>query len=149
MRKLIVLLFAFLCCHSLLAQTANYAFDAQEEHSVLLILSEVWADVKEVTGELAKFNQKEFGSAGLSIQLYKMPYLSNVPVLFVSSFENKEVAMRYYQKLTNPYAKPDFMQMGIVEAVWAFSNTNFNELLLAETLEGYPVFFEAHYLSEK
>jgi len=149
MKNIILLLFALAFSLPLFSQDANYAYKAEEEHSVLLVLSEVWADVKEVTGELAKFNQQEFGRAGLTIQLYKMPYLSNVPVLFVSSFENKAAAMRYYQKLTNPYAKPDFMQMGIVEAVWPFSKTNFNELLLAETLDGYPTFFEAHYLSEK
>lgn len=128
-----------------IAQNYDFEYKTDENHSVFIILSEIWADASEITAEVAKFNQREFGSARLQIMRYKMPYLSKQPVLFVSNFRNEAQALDYYRRLHEPYNKPDFMQMGIVEMAFPISDFNFNQILLRESLDGYQDFFLANY----
>jgi hypothetical protein len=128
-----------------MAQSAEDPFvvDAAAEHAVILILSEKWAVVKEVAAEVVKHNVTNYPELELSVNRYKMPYLSPIPVLYISKFPNKAAALDYYDELMTK--KANFMQMNIVESAWAFSMENFNLLLLKKSLEEYRPFFSTHY----
>ena len=128
-----------------IAQNNDFEYKEDETHSILIVLSEIWADANEITAEVAKFNQQEFGTDKLQIMRYKMPYLSKQPILFIVNFKSEAHALNYYKRLYEPFKKPDFMQMGIVEMAFPISDFNFNQLLLRESLEGYDDFFQAHY----
>ena len=127
------------------AQHYDFEYKPDENHSVFIILSEVWAEANEITAEVAKFNQREFGGAQLQIMRYKMPYISKQPVLFVTNLKSEAQALDYYRRLYEPFNKPDFMQMGIVEMAFPISDFNFNQVLLRESLDGYEAFFLANY----
>ncbi|MBK7407858.1 MAG: hypothetical protein IPJ40_07110 [Saprospirales bacterium] len=110
------------------------------------MLSEKWADVREISGEVVKYNLKNYPETELISTRVSMPYLSNLPVLYVHTFANKKDAMGYYDRLHK--SKPDFMQMNIVESVWIFSKGNLNTFLLEESIKRYEPFFQQHYLTE-
>ncbi|MCB9283987.1 MAG: hypothetical protein H6563_07940 [Lewinellaceae bacterium] len=144
----------FLCLitgGSLRAQTQSstlpdYVDEPDSAHIVLIVLSEIWADVREISGEVVKYNLKLYPEKELVSTRVSMPFLSNLPVLYVHSFANKADAMAYYRRLYKP--KPDFMQMNIVESVWVLSKGNLNTLLLEGSVKRYEPFFKEHYLSQ-
>lgn len=127
------------------AELPEYVDEPDSQHVVLIVLSEKWADVREISGELVKYNVQFYPEKELVSERITMPFLSNLPVLYVHYFSNKPEAMAYYHRLYGE--KPDFMQMNIVEAVWVFSKGNLNTLLLEESIERYIPFFGKHYLN--
>jgi len=132
----------------LLAQSPvlpDYLDEPDSPHVVLIVLSEKWADVREISGEVAKYNVQFYAEKELVTERITMSYLSNLPVLYVHDFSGKKDAMGYYIRLYRE--KPDFMQMNIVESVWVLSKGNLNTLLLEESIERYIPFFEKHYLN--
>ena len=124
----------------------DYVAEPDSPHVVLIVLSEKWADVREISGEVVKYNLKNYPETELVSTRVSMPYLSNLPVLYIHTFANKKEAMVYYNRLHQ--SKPDFMQMNIVEAVWVFSKGNLNTFLLEESIKRYQPFFAQHYLTD-
>ena len=146
---LIFLLFLLLSKGGLSAQSytlPDYVQEPDSPHVVLIVLSEKWADVREISGEVVKYNVKHYAEKELISTRVSMPYLSPLPVLYIHTFSNKKEALAYYRQLY--LEKPDFMQMKIVEAVWVFSKNNLNTLLLEESIQRYIPFFRQHYLEE-
>lgn len=137
----------FLAIGAMQAQTTempDYVEEPDSPHVVLIVLSEKWADVREISGEVVKYNVRKYAEKELVSTRVSMPFLSNLPVLYVHYFSGKRDAMAYYHQLYDE--KPDFMQMNIVDAVWVFSKGNLNTLLLEESIKRYIPFFEKHYL---
>ena len=130
----------------LLAQ-AEYDWDPDESHGILLLLSEQYADVGDVTAEVARYNLQNYGQKQLKLSRYWMPYLSPVPVVYISSFSDLPDVMNYYWKIDMD--RPNFMQMGIIKKVLPVSKTNFNSIVLSESMNGYIEFFEEYYLPFK
>jgi hypothetical protein len=128
------------------AQLPDFVEEPDSQHVVLIVLSEKWADVREISGEVVKYNLKQYPDKGLVSTRVSMPFLSNLPVLYVHFFANKAEAMEYYQRLFHP--KPDFMQMNIVESVWVLSKGNLNTVLLEESVKRYEPFFRTQYLEQ-
>lgn len=128
------------------AQIPDFVEEPDSQHVVLIVLSEKWADVREISGEVAKYNLKQYPDKGLVSTRVSMPFLSALPVLYVHYFANKAEAMLYYHNLYHP--KPDFMQMNIVESVWVLSKGNLNTVLLEESFKRYEPFFRAQYLEQ-
>lgn len=126
-------------------QMPDYVEQPDSQHVVLIVLSEKWADVREISGEVVKYNLRMYPGKDLVSTRVSMPFLSNLPVLYVHYFSNKAEALEYYKLLYKN--KPDFMQMNIVESVWVFSKGNLNTLLLEESIKRYLPFFQEHYLS--
>jgi hypothetical protein len=143
--SLIVVLF-FLFAGRAAAQLPDFVEEPDSQHVVLIVLSEKWADVREISGEVAKYNLKQYPDKGLVSTRVSMPFLSNLPVLYVHYFANKAEAMQYYHSLYRP--KPDFMQMNIVESVWVLSKGNLNTVLLEESVKRYEPFFRVRYLEQ-
>ena len=112
-------------------------------HGTLFILSETWADVREVTGELSRYCVQHYRDLSLKVNRYSMPYLSPVPVLYVEGFQDKTEAMRFFRELEE--RNPDFMQMNMITAVWPLSQENFYQVVYQESLKGYPGFFGENY----
>ncbi|MBK7335076.1 MAG: hypothetical protein IPJ00_02455 [Saprospirales bacterium] len=123
----------------------DYVQQPDSQHIVLIVLSEKWADVREISGEVVKYNLRLYPEMELVSTRVSLPFLSNLPVLYVHYFSNKVEAMEYYHRLYKE--KPDFMQMNIVESVWVFSKGNLNTLLLEESIKRYIPFFQKHYLT--
>ena len=124
----------------------DYVAQPDSPHVALIVLSETWADVREISGEVAKYHVREYPEAGLITTRVSMPFLSKLPVLYVHVFPDKAAAMYYYEKLYRE--KPDFMQMNIVESVWVLSKGNLNTLLLEESIKRYEGFFREQYLQK-
>lgn len=122
-----------------------FVYEPATEHCALIVLSDVWADVREVTAEVVKYNLQFYPEKNLEVTRLSMPYLSKVPVLYVRPFASRQDVMAYYNRLYDK--RPDFMQMNIVEEVWPLSNANYNQVLLQESLNGYDVFFRKYYLN--
>jgi hypothetical protein len=125
----------------------DYVPEPDSPHVALIVLSEAWADVREISGEVVKYHVREYPEAGLISTRVTMPFLSKLPVLYIHTFPDKAAAMYYYDKLYRE--KPDFMQMNIVEAVWILSKGNLNTLLLEESIQRYEGFFRKHYLKRE
>lgn len=123
----------------------DYVQQPDSQHIVLIVLSEKWADVREISGEVVKYNLRLYPEMELVSTRVSLPFMSNLPVLYVHYFSNKAEAMEYYHRLYKE--KPDFMQMNIVESVWVFSKGNLNTLLLEESIKRYIPFFQKHYLT--
>lgn len=124
----------------------DFVEEPDSPHVALIVLSEKWADVREISGEVVKHNLQHYPEMSLVSTRVSLPFLSNLPVLYIHYFPNKAAAMDYYDRLHKK--KPDFMQMNIVEAVWVLSKGNLNTVLLEESLQRYDVFFKTHYLKE-
>ena len=138
----------FLAAGALQAQSPelpDYKTEPDSPHVALIVLSEKWADVREISGELVKYNVGEYPEKGLVSERVTMPFMSNLPVLYIHYFQNQAEAMEYYHRLWED--KPDFMQMNIVESVWVFSKGNLNTLLLEESPKRYAAFFDKYYLN--
>jgi hypothetical protein len=141
------LLLTFFCLFTslpLIGQQPDFQSAPTSEHCVLILLSEVWADVNELAAEVAKYNAEEYTDQGLKVTRLLMPYLSNVPVLYVRTFPDKKSAMAYYHRLYEE--KPNFMQMKMVDAVWPLTTKNYNQIIIHESLGEYPQFFETNYM---
>jgi hypothetical protein len=141
------LLSVFFCLFTsqpLFSQQPDFQASPASEHCILIILSEVWADVNELAGEVAKYNAEEYTDEGLKVSRLLMPYLSDVPVLYVRTFPDKASAMAYYRRLYEK--KPNFMQMQMVDAVWPLTINNYNQIIIHESLGAYPQFFESNYM---
>lgn len=132
---------------TILSAQADYDWDPDESHGILLLLSDQYAEVGEVTAEVAKYNLQHFGQQQLKLSRYWMPYLSKVPVVYISTFSDLPAAMNYYWRLDMD--RPNFMQNGIIEKVLPVSKTNFNSIVLSESMSGYLDFFEEYYLPFK
>lgn len=128
------------------AQVPDFVEEPDSQHVVLIVLSEKWADVREISGEVVKYNLKQYPDKELVSTRVSMPFLSALPVLYVHYFANKAEAMEYYHRLYHP--KPDFMQMNIVESVWVLSKGNLNTVLLEESFQRYGPFFRSKYLEQ-
>ena len=127
------------------AALPDYVEEPDSAHIVLIVLSEKWADVREISGEVVKYNVQNYAEKELVSTRVSMPFLSNLPVLYVHSFDNKREAMAYYHSLYKP--RPDFMQMNIVESVWVLSKNNLNTLLLEGSIKRYEPFFQEYYIN--
>ncbi len=123
--------------------TADFQVAAGEEHYVLILLSEIWADTKEIAGEVAKYNQSLPSGKPAKMQLYRIPFLSQQAVITLSGFPNQQAAEKYCQKLLQE--NPDFLQMQIVTHLWPIALSNFNEMLRHQSAEGYQAFLEKYY----
>ncbi|MBR9921949.1 MAG: hypothetical protein GYB31_14005 [Bacteroidetes bacterium] len=113
---------------------------------MLIILSEKWAEPGEISASVVKYNLDNHRSDKLKVSLLRMPYLSNLPVIYVREFRNESHVLWYYRQLES--VKPDFMQMNIVDMLIPLSNANYNQILLQESLEGYMAFFNRFYRSK-
>lgn len=110
---------------------------------MLIILNEKWADPIEISGTVVKYNLTKHRLDQLQVTLLRMPYLSNVPVIYVREFRDQQHIISYLQSLEND--KPDFMQMNIVEMLVPLSNANYNQILIQKGLTGYQAFYNKHY----
>jgi hypothetical protein len=124
----------------------DYVVEPDSPHVALIVLSSKWADVREISGEIAKYNATLYAEKELTSTRVALPFLSELPVLYIHFFSNKTEAMNYYSRLYKE--KPDFMQMNIVEKIWVLSKGNLNTLLLDESAARYEPFFQKHYLNE-
>jgi hypothetical protein len=138
------LLFSILLFRPGKAQVPAFLFEPDMEHCLLLVLSETWADLSEVSAAVVQYNLREYPKLDLKVSRLRMPYLSAMPVLYIRSFKDASQAMAYYERLQRE--KPDFMQMNMVKAAWPLSNYNYNEVVLNKTLGSYPAFFQKYYL---
>ena len=125
--------------------TAQQEFEHRPDipHCMLIILNEDWAEPGEISAAVVKYNIANYRSYGLKVSLLRMPYLSNLPVIYVREFRDEEQVLRYYQRLLSE--KPDFMQMNIVEQLVPLSNANYNQILIQQGLQGYEAFFSQFY----
>ena len=128
---------------ALFAQESSFRYEPDQIHCLLLIPSEKWAPIDELSGEIAKYNVQFYAKDQLEVKRLKMPYLCPLPVFYVAPFKDSAAAMAYYQRLLK--TKPNFMQMNMIEQVWPLSNRNFNQVLLQQSLEGYRAFFRECY----
>ena len=138
------LLFSLLFFRPAKAQVPGFLFEPDMEHCLLLVLSETWADLSEVSAAVVQYNLREYPELDLKVSRLRMPYLSPMPVLYIRSFKDASQAMAYYERLQRE--KPDFMQMNMVKASWPLSNFNYNEVVLNKSLGNYPAFFQKYYL---
>jgi len=126
------------------AQEVTFENTPDEEHMVLMVLSEKWADLNDISKGLTRYNFTKHSNESLSTTRLKMDFISaKKPVMQIKSFPNKEAAMRYYHqfKATNP----DFAQMGTVKKVYAISKSNFQAVLRAKSIKEYETFFKENY----
>lgn len=147
MKSKIILAFLFISASFLKpanAQVPGFLFEPDMEHCLLLVLSETWADLSEVSAAVVQYNLREYPKLDLKVSRLRMPYLSPIPVLYIRSFTDGSEAMAYYERLQRE--KPDFMQMNMVKAAWPLSNFNYNEIVLNKALGNYPAFFRKYYL---
>ncbi len=111
-----------------------------EEHYVLILLSETWANAREIAGQVARYNQELTANKPTRMQLYRIPFLSQQPVITLTGFPNQQAAEKYCRQLRE--TNPNFMQMNIVEKVWPVSLYNFNEMLRKKSAAGYDTFLQ-------
>ena len=144
-QKGLLLSFVFLLfCLSAKAQS-NPGFENRPDipHCMLIILNEDWAEPGEISASVVKYNLNTRRNDRLKVSLLRMPYLSNLPVIYVREFRNEAHLLEYYKDLTNE--KPDFMQMNIVDLLVPLSNANYNQVLIQKSLIGYQQFFDKYY----
>ncbi len=116
----------------------------EEEHYVLIILSEKWADAREIAGQVARYNQSLPNSKRpKKLQLYRIPFLGKQAVITLTGFSNQRAAEQYCLKLLQD--KPNFLQMNIAEKIWPVALSNFNEMLRHQNAENYEAFLQKHY----
>ena len=123
--------------------TPQFQAAGREEHYVLILLSDVFADPKEIAGRVARYNQLLPSGKPVHMQLYRIPFLGKQPVITLSGFANQNAAEAYCQKLIDDH--PDFLKMRIVTDVWPVALSNFNEMLRKKSAEGYPAFLQKFY----
>ena len=123
--------------------TPQFQAASKEEHYVLILLSDVWADSKEIAGQVARYNELLPSGKPIHMQLYRIPFLGKQPVITLSGFANQNAAEAYCQKLFED--QPDFLKMQIVTAVWPVALSNFNEMLRKKSAENYPAFLQKFY----
>ncbi len=117
----------------------------QEEHHFMFLLKNRPTEFQDFRAEITKYIWKHFAQEHLKItQLQVGGDFANVPIIHLQAFGNQQKAMDFYHSLKDH--NPDFMQMGIITDYFAISKSNYNKLIQAKSLLGYPSFFEKEYL---
>ncbi len=141
-----LLFFFFLAFAKWGAAQTTPAFQVRphEEHYVLIILSEKWADAREIAAHVARYNQAlPDGKRPKKLQLYRIPFLGKQPVITLMGFPDQRTAEEYCRQLQE--SKPDFLQMNTVEKIWPIALSNFNEMLRQQSAAKYETFLKNHY----
>jgi len=124
--------------------TPTFQAQPNEEHYVLIILSEKWADAHEIAGQVARYNQAlPNAKKPKKLQLYRIPFLGKQPVITLMGFPDQRTAEAYCRQLQEN--KPDFLQMNTVEKIWPIALSNFNEMLRQQSAAKYEAFLKNHY----
>lgn len=126
---------------SLIAQhEPNFVEATDEEHYMVFLPTPDWADIREMTTSIAKFNAKNYAAKQLITKRFKMYPDDPMPFFLVKEFSDEAAAKAYYEKVTKP--KADFLQMGITKDWFYISKSNYNEVLRAKSFTQYSAYFK-------
>ena len=111
-----------------------------DAYSVVLILHDTYADFSEISGEVARYNNRSYSTDRPRTRRFQL----NDPtgkrrIVYVGDFSDLSNATRYCAELVEQ--RPDFMREGLIRQIFPISNRDLGRL----SESGLPEYLKRHH----
>ena len=124
-------------------KTGAYKREDESVHYIVVVLNDKEAKIDEVKTKLSDFNQDNYKVKNLRVANVFFGTDSDIPMLVVRKFEERNDAMKYYDHLQK--VKASVIPEGLSLEIYAISQNNYKELLKDKNASVYNAFFEFVY----
>lgn len=113
---------------------------AADGYQAVLILHDTYADLSEISGEVARYNNRTYATDRPQTRRFRLDDPTGKRrIIYVGSFSDLRSATRYCTELVEQ--RPDFMREGLVQLIFPISDRDLGRL----STTGLSRYLEAHY----
>ena len=124
-------------------KTGAYKRDDESTHYIIVIPKDKEAAVEEIKTKLSDFNQDNYKVKNLRVANVFFGTESDIPMLVVRKFEERNDAMKYFEHLQK--VQSSVLPKNMSFDIYAISQNNYKELLKDKNATVYNAFFDFVY----
>ncbi|RMG85944.1 MAG: hypothetical protein D6714_05005 [Bacteroidetes bacterium] len=136
-----ILLLLFRAGTSLSAQE-TFKNAPDEPHIFLIVPGEI-VDLKEYRGSVTKYIWRKHARKNLKIRNIAIGKNTKTDMILVEGFPNRAAAVQFYQSLKTDF--PDFLHMRMTQYLLPVAQSNYDQIVRQQSLEGYVEFMRNYY----
>lgn len=124
-------------------KTGAYKREDESVHYIVVILNDKDAKIEDIKTKISDFNQDNYKVKNLRVANVFFGTDSDIPMLVVRKFEERNDAMKYYDHLQK--VRSSVMPDKVSFNIYAISQNNYKELLKDKNAAVYNAFFDFVY----
>ncbi len=125
---------------------ATFMLEDDKLHYFLVVLTGKDVNVNNVKAAISDYNREYHKLEQIRISNIFLGTDTEMPIIVLRKFDNREQAMRYYDEVKD---KPAFLgedKVKLNKSFLAITQENYRQVLKSRSLDGYRTFFEQNYL---